>query len=142
MRRCRIILVGDLRPGCGSGLHPGCTADLFEEVRRVPWLGPADGRSAGRYGIRIAESHRAGNASNSTLIQRVTSTKPGFKMPPVGEPLSSTEIATIRDWIDGGAKAPVEKAAAAPRSSHWSFQPIKRAAVPDSAEARMGAESD
>ena len=71
-----------------------------------------------------------GNAANSTLIQRVTSTKPGFKMPPVGEPLSSTEIATIRDWIDGGAKAPVEKAAAAPRSSHWSFQPIKRAAVP------------
>ena len=38
-----------------------------------------------------------GNAANSTLIQRVTSTKAGFKMPPVGESLSSTEIATIRD---------------------------------------------
>ena len=37
----------------------------------------------------------------------------------------------IKAWIDAGAKVPAgEIAAAATRSSHWSFQPLKRPAVP------------
>lgn len=79
----------------------------------------------------VAKVVAPGDASKSALIQRVTSTKPGFKMPPVGEALTDAEIASVRAWIDAGAKIPVEQAGAgATRSSHWSFQPIKRPAVP------------
>jgi len=69
-------------------------------------------------GTTVLRVVTAGDSAASPLVQRLTSTKPGFKMPPVGEPLSEVELATVRSWIDTGAKAP--------RSSHWSFQPIKR----------------
>ena len=130
MRRCGLFLWAICALAAESGLHPGRTADLFEEVRRVPWLGSADGGSASRYRHQVAESIAPGNASNSTLIQRVTSTKPGFKMPPAGRALSRREIATIRTWIDAGAKAPVEKAALRrdPRTGRSSR--LKRPAVP------------
>jgi hypothetical protein len=70
-----------------------------------------------------------GSAANSTLIQRVTSTKPGFKMPPAGPGLTPSEIETVRTWIDAGAKVPFEGTAVV-KSSHWAFQPLKRPAVP------------
>ena len=73
-------------------------------------------------GTTVLRVVTAGDSAASPLIQRLTSTKPGFKMPPAGETLSEAEIATVRSWIDAGAKAP--------RSLHWSFQPIKRAAPP------------
>src|SRR5260370_38969523 len=45
-----------------------------------------------------------GSSEGSKLIERVSSTKPGFFMPPMGARLTATEIATIRAWIDGGAR--------------------------------------
>ena len=73
-----------------------------------------------------------GNSAGSKLFQRVSSTKKGFAMPPIGEPLTSGEIALIRDWIDQGAKIPAGAIArsANAKTSHWSFQPIKHARVP------------
>src|SRR5260221_13240703 len=47
-----------------------------------------------------------GSSAGSKLVERVSSTKPGFFMPPVGARLKPTEIETIRAWIDGGAKMP------------------------------------
>src|SRR4051794_13822286 len=74
-----------------------------------------------------------GKSAESKLIARVSSTKKGFSMPPVGTPLSETEVATLRAWIDGGAKWPVQqtKAGDAPKNTHWSYQPIRRPAAPD-----------
>jgi hypothetical protein len=52
-------------------------------------------------------------------------------MPPEGEgtPLSAGEIAILRAWIAQGAVWPIE-ADSADRTSHWSFQPIKRPPPP------------
>ena len=59
-------------------------------------------------------------ANDSVLIQRVTSDKAGFRMPPAGPRLTPEEVATLRTWIDAGAKAPAAsapvKTAARPRA--------------------------
>lgn len=73
-----------------------------------------------------------GKSADSKLIARVTSTKKGFSMPPVGAPLTEAEVATLRTWIDGGAKWPVQQTKAiAPKNTHWAYQPIRRPATPD-----------
>ncbi len=43
-----------------------------------------------------------GNAAQSKLIERVSSDKEGFKMPPAGNSLTASEIAVLRAWIDQG----------------------------------------
>src|SRR5262245_31910806 len=54
------------------------------------------------------------------------------RMPPAGEgePLTAAQIATIKKWIDQGAKGPPETPPPDPRK-HWAFQAPKRPAVPD-----------
>ncbi|MHC2067557.1 PSD1 and planctomycete cytochrome C domain-containing protein [Bremerella sp. T1] len=69
--------------------------------------------------------HRAiveGNANQSELIRRVTSSDEFEVMPPPehGEPLTSTEIGVLRQWINQGARY----------QKHWSFESLKRPAVP------------
>jgi mono/diheme cytochrome c family protein len=73
-----------------------------------------------------------GKAAESKLIERITSTKKGFMMPPMGERLSEAEVASIRSWIDAGAKVDAAAKPAAPvRSNHWAFQPVRRPAPAD-----------
>ncbi|HXI44620.1 MAG TPA: DUF1549 domain-containing protein, partial [Bryobacteraceae bacterium] len=75
-----------------------------------------------------------GKSASSRLIERVSSSKKGFAMPPVGEPLTTGQIAKLRAWIDEGAHIPAVSAAAAagnPKSRHWAFQPVSRPAPPD-----------
>lgn len=74
----------------------------------------------------------AGKSGDSKLIQRVSSDKKGFHMPPVGAPLTVQQIASLREWIDQGAKWPAApKTVAAPaKSAHWSFQPLARPLMP------------
>src|SRR5258706_8751631 len=45
-----------------------------------------------------------GNSAKSALIQRVTSTDPDERMPNKGDPLAKDEIATLKAWIDQGAR--------------------------------------
>ncbi|MGC8883995.1 MAG: c-type cytochrome domain-containing protein [Bryobacteraceae bacterium] len=47
-----------------------------------------------------------GKPDDSKLIQRVSSTKKGFMMPPVGPPLTPAEVAVLRSWIEAGARVP------------------------------------
>jgi hypothetical protein len=74
-----------------------------------------------------------GKSAASALIQRVTSSKKGFGMPPVGEPLTAEQVAKLRAWIDQGAHIPVSQttAAANPKSKHWAFQPVTHPDPPD-----------
>src|SRR5205823_3171484 len=75
-----------------------------------------------------------GKSANSKLIQRVSSSKKGFGMPPVGEPLTPEQIATLRAWLDAGAHVPETvpaPAAANSKSRHWAFQPVTRPILPD-----------
>ena len=74
-----------------------------------------------------------GSAATSKLFLRVSSTTKDFAMPPVGAPLAGGEIAVIKDWIDQGAKIPKATAQTSktnPSSKHWSFQPLRRPALP------------
>ena len=63
-----------------------------------------------------------GDSAHSRLIDMVTG-KGGKFMPPSGPHLTDAEIATLRAWIDGGAKWP----GTAPVGL-WSLQPIRRPA--------------
>jgi hypothetical protein len=74
-----------------------------------------------------------GRSAESKLIQRVSSDKPGFRMPPVGAPLTADQIAALRAWIDGGAKwtAAAKPAASEGKPVHWSFQPVTHPALPE-----------
>lgn len=85
-----------------------------------------------------ARAIQPGDSAHSRLIDMVTG-KEGKFMPPSGPHLKDTEIATLRAWIDSGAKW----AGGAPIGL-WSLQPIKR---PDDAHdidsfilARLNAE--
>src|SRR5262245_1657034 len=74
----------------------------------------------------------AGKAADSPLWQRITSTEPAKRMPPLseGEPLTQQQIALLRRWIDDGAKGPAtEKQEEDPRQ-HWAFRKPVRPVVP------------
>jgi hypothetical protein len=73
-----------------------------------------------------------GKSAESYLLRRVTSQNEQEVMPRDGERLSDAEVATLRTWIDQGAKMPgADEAAAALRltTDHWSFQPVQRPAL-------------
>jgi cytochrome c553 len=74
--------------------------------------------------LRLDSPASIARVVDGKLIDRVTSTKKGFMMPPVGAPLTAEEIAKIRSWLDAGAKFPAVVA----KSTHWAFQPIERPA--------------
>ena len=75
-----------------------------------------------------------GSSAASKLIERVASSKDGFRMPPAGPGLSKSDVDLLRAWIDAGAVWPASAKAAAkseaPRSSHWAFQPVARPTAP------------
>ncbi|MCA9065352.1 MAG: PSD1 domain-containing protein, partial [Planctomycetaceae bacterium] len=66
------------------------------------------------------EALQPGNAAQSELIRRITSTDSAEQMPPEGQdPLTSREKQLLHDWIQQGATWP----------SHWAY-----AALPDSGD--------
>ena len=82
-----------------------------------------------------------GKSSNSRLVDYLTGRKSplnpkGIKMPMGGQPLTDAELGIIRAWIDKGAEWPAPAGASAKTLSQngkplpWSFQPIRRPAVP------------
>ncbi len=75
----------------------------------------------------------AGKPVESKLVDRVTSDRKGFQMPPMGARLTDAEVSAIRSWIDAGAPVPAGAAQMAAGSTHWSFQPVRRPAVPSGA---------
>lgn len=61
--------------------------------------------------------------AQSEALRRITTADPEDRMPPPdsGSELDSFEIQLIRKWIESGA----------PYERHWSFQPIRRPALPE-----------
>lgn len=67
----------------------------------------------------------------SRLLHVVAGLDPEVTMPPKEKPpLTVQEIAKLRAWIEQGAKWPREAAGVSNKSDHWSFQPVKKPAVP------------
>jgi mono/diheme cytochrome c family protein len=67
----------------------------------------------------------AGKSADSKLIKAVAGIDDVVVMPPKGDRLQAKEIAVLRAWIDRGAKAPANEAAAKPNSDklkHWAFR--------------------
>lgn len=73
-----------------------------------------------------------GKSGDSLLLKAVSGADKDLVMPPKGERLSAAEVATLRAWIDAGAKAPANEtvAQASAGRNHWAFQPIKRQPEP------------
>lgn len=76
----------------------------------------------------------AENSAESLLIERAAA----GEMPPGDKKLSSTELATLRTWIDQGARTlrpepeqlTPESAFTEEEQNFWSFRPVNRPAVP------------
>jgi hypothetical protein len=97
--------------------------------------------------LRGGESGEAllvdGKSSESYLMKRVTSEVEKDAMPRKGKRLSAKEVAILRQWIDEGPTIPGAEAAREDlkfRTDHWSFQLVKRPALP--AGAKEGREID
>jgi hypothetical protein len=74
----------------------------------------------------------AGRPDESPLLQSISGSKP--RMPKVGAPLTAEQTATIRLWIEQGAKD--DSSGAIGEQTWWSLRPLTRPAVPIHAEAR------
>jgi mono/diheme cytochrome c family protein len=71
-----------------------------------------------------------GKAAESLLIQAVLGTSDNVsRMPLKKQPLSESQVAIIRQWIDGGAIVPADPATPATKSTHWAFQKPQRPAL-------------
>lgn len=69
------------------------------------------------------------------LLKRVRSHDEDERMPPEGARLTPMQMEALQQWIDAGAPYPPDEAIPKKPSEHWSFQPVKRPAVPKSAHA-------
>src|SRR5438094_8511233 len=89
------------------------------------------GPQAQMKGLRLDDRQAAmrviapGDSAHSRLIAMTTGAGGKF-MPPTGPPLSTQEVATLRAWIDQGAKWPDS----ASKPGLWSLQPIAHPAPP------------
>jgi mono/diheme cytochrome c family protein len=76
-------------------------------------------------------AYEVGKSGESLLIKYVAGLDPDIVMPPEGDKLSKDEVSLLRGWIDQGAKWAEEKdSEKKTKSDHWSFQPIRRPALP------------
>lgn len=91
-------------PGCHSGQFPSNNLNLeagmsFDELVGID---PFNGNAAGMGILRVDP----GDALNSYLLIKVAGTPPlglGSQMPLFADPLTESDVATIRDWINDGA---------------------------------------
>lgn len=71
-----------------------------------------------------------GEGDESPLLERVSETDAALRMPPEGAPLTAEQVATLRAWIEQGAKSPADESPETDPRKHWAFLPPVRPAVP------------
>ncbi len=91
-----------------------------------------DRRAAALKGGDLGTAIEPGNSAESPLVLYVAGLDDDLKMPPAGEPLSTTQIGILRRWIDDGADWPD---AAANENGEldarwWSLEKIVRPEIP------------
>jgi mono/diheme cytochrome c family protein len=73
-----------------------------------------------------------GHGEESPLILALRGEGSGERMPLNRPPLSESEIALLRDWIDQGARGIAgERPGVAPSAVHWAFVPPRRPSPPE-----------
>ena len=70
------------------------------------------------------------DATKSLIIEAVTGAKDDWRMPPEGEPLTPTQIALLRQWVDNGASAPAEEQPQPDPREHWAYRAPVRPELP------------
>lgn len=77
------------------------------------------------------------DATQSLLLQRVSSEAADERMPPEGEGerLSPSELEALRSWIAAGAPGPADEKGETHWREHWAFQPVQRPLPPQVAAA-------
>jgi hypothetical protein len=93
----------------------------------------------GKTGPAVVPHH----ADDSLLIQAVEQTHSRLKMPPQAK-LNAEELADLRKWVDDGARWPARSAPkpaskrsiTAEQRAFWSFQPVRRPAVPQTKDGK------
>ncbi|HEY1191074.1 MAG TPA: DUF1549 domain-containing protein, partial [Gemmata sp.] len=93
-----------------------------------------DRRSDALNGGDSGKAIRPGKAAESHLFNLVTSTDADTRMPPKGAGLSAAEIATLKSWIDAGARWPDDGSTASNPLDWWSLKPLKKIAAPAAGE--------
>ena len=85
---------------------------------------------AGREGKHVIAP---GDLEGSLAWERMTTDDDDERMPPEGkgEPLTKKQIATLKTWIEQGARW----------EDHWSFLPPRKPALPDGLRPSVGARS-
>jgi hypothetical protein len=140
-------LTGGLRPPLARADDP---IDFDRQVRPILAANCLKCHGAGKQkgGLRLDDAAAArdggnsgkvivpGKAAESKLYRAVAGLDADAKMPPEGKPLAAADVATLRAWIDQGAKWGTTEASGGRQppvsvaSNHWAFQPVKRPAVP------------
>ena len=134
----------------------GAAVDFARDVRPVlekhcfQCHGPEKQKSGLRLDVKGAafkggEEHGAplkpGHGGDSLLVKFVSGEDKDNLMPPEGkgERLGAAEIALLRQWIDEGATWPDDGVAVNdPLKTHWSYQPLRRPAVPKTSSVGQG----
>jgi hypothetical protein len=110
-------------------LHERCVAchGPLKQKARLRLDAGALLRKGGKHGPAIIP----GNAAGSLVYRRIATTDDGNRMPPEGAPLTPTQIAAVKAWIDAGAVVPADDKAEEDPRSHWAFRPPVRPPLPD-----------
>lgn len=96
-----------------------------------------DTREAWLHGGNSGPAIVPGKPDDSLIIQAIRYKDEDLQMPPKGDKLTDQQIADITEWVRRGAPDPRSLVSKGSSSSyggvgrdHWSFQPIKKPAVP------------
>ncbi|MBX9626874.1 MAG: DUF1553 domain-containing protein [Gemmataceae bacterium] len=86
----------------------------------------ADALAGGDSGPALAP----GKPADSLLLKLVAGDDPDRVMPPSGDRLTAAQVATLRAWVEQGAKWPADGTAAANPADWWAFKPVVKPPVP------------
>ncbi|HZU35964.1 MAG TPA: PSD1 and planctomycete cytochrome C domain-containing protein [Gemmataceae bacterium] len=75
-----------------------------------------------------------GDSAGSLLMAVLHGSDDVPRMPPAGKPLTPSQMALVKAWIDAGAPVPAGEPALSNRLTHWAFQPPAQPSVPVTAE--------
>lgn len=95
-----------------------------------------DRRSSALKGGESGPAIVPGQSAESRLIQRVTDAKDDQVMPPKGDRLTAEQVGILRAWVDQGVSWPDSANPEDASSKHWSFEPVRRPALPASVSTR------
>jgi mono/diheme cytochrome c family protein len=89
-----------------------------------------DGKAAAMRGTSDGAVILPGKGAESRLVAAVAGVDEDLVMPPKGERLTPEQVGMLRRWIDDGAVWADDGTARDPLKSHWSFQKVRKPAVP------------